>query len=114
MNPFPGPHSIIVLNNARIQHGPELLWKVLEQGTHCLFWTLARSHQFTGCLIEYLPPYSPNYNPIEQAFSIIKTWLRKRGIYKSLDNASYYKLYQLCQVITREMTWGFFHHSGYL
>jgi transposase len=65
-------------------------------------------------LIEYLSPYSPDYDPIEQAFSVIKAWLRERGIHESLDNASYYELYRACQVITREMTWGFYCHSGYL
>ena len=30
-----------------------------------------------GARILYLPPYSPDFNPIEQAFSKIKTLLRK-------------------------------------
>lgn len=30
-----------------------------------------------GCEIVYLPPYSPDFNPIEQAFSKIKGLLRK-------------------------------------
>lgn len=25
----------------------------------------------------YLPPYSPDFNPIEQAFSSLKAWLRR-------------------------------------
>jgi transposase len=25
----------------------------------------------------YLPPYSPDFNPIEQSFSSIKAWLRR-------------------------------------
>jgi transposase len=27
--------------------------------------------------LEYLPPYSPDYNPIERCWSKIKTYLRK-------------------------------------
>jgi transposase len=29
-----------------------------------------------GCKIEYLPPYSPDYNPIEYSFSVIKQALK--------------------------------------
>jgi len=32
-----------------------------------------------GCELVYLPPYSPDYNPIEQAFSKLKGLLRKAG-----------------------------------
>ncbi len=30
-----------------------------------------------GCKLLYLPPYSPDYNPIEEAFSKIKGFLRR-------------------------------------
>src|SRR5919202_658117 len=30
-----------------------------------------------GCELLYLPPYSPDFNPIEQAFSKLKALLRK-------------------------------------
>lgn len=29
-----------------------------------------------GCKLEYLPPYSPDYNPIEYSFSVIKSALK--------------------------------------
>ena len=29
-----------------------------------------------GARLLYLPPYSPDFNPIELAFSKLKTWLR--------------------------------------
>ena len=29
-----------------------------------------------GCKLRYLPPYSPDYNPIEYSFSVIKAALR--------------------------------------
>jgi len=32
-----------------------------------------------GCRLEYLPPYSPDLNPIEQAFAKLKALLRKAG-----------------------------------
>ena len=27
--------------------------------------------------LEYLPPYSPDYNPIEEAFAELKAWMKK-------------------------------------
>jgi hypothetical protein len=32
-------------------------------------------NDFTAARLIYLPPYSPNYKPIEQAFHSIKAWL---------------------------------------
>ena len=33
--------------------------------------------QAAGARLWYLPPYSPDLNPIEQAFSKIKHWMRQ-------------------------------------
>lgn len=30
-----------------------------------------------GVLLEFLPPYSPDFNPIEEAFAELKAWLKK-------------------------------------
>ena len=30
-----------------------------------------------GVRLEFLPPYSPDYNPIEEAFAELKAWIRK-------------------------------------
>lgn len=35
--------------------------------------------QAAGAQLRYLPPYSPDYNPIEQVFAKLKTLLRKAG-----------------------------------
>ncbi|MDX0071428.1 IS630 family transposase, partial [Sinorhizobium meliloti] len=32
-----------------------------------------------GCTLPYLPPYSPDFNPIENAFSKLKALLRARA-----------------------------------
>ncbi|KIM74430.1 hypothetical protein PILCRDRAFT_80091, partial [Piloderma croceum F 1598] len=62
----------------------------------------------------YLPPYSPDFNPIEQAFSAIKAHLRRQGLGFFGLQGLYYELYRACDVITPESTWGFFAHSGYI
>lgn len=36
-----------------------------------------RNDRGTGCAALYLPPYSPDLNPIEQAFAKLKALLRK-------------------------------------
>jgi transposase len=46
-----------------------------------------------GCRLEYLPPYSPDLNPIENAFSELKRALRDwaartvEGVYEALRRA---------------------------
>ena len=49
-------------------------------------WTTSPSHkrvsvreriEATGATIRFLPPYSPDFNPIEKAFSKLKAMLRK-------------------------------------
>jgi transposase len=39
-----------------------------------------------GCKIEYLPPYSPDYNPIEYSFSVIKQALKSSHQLSSDDS----------------------------
>ena len=63
----------------------------------------------TECKLIYLPPYSPDYNPIEQAFSCIKAWLRRHHTDKSVTALS-----RACQHITPQMAQGFFRASGYI
>jgi transposase len=35
-----------------------------------------------GYSVRYLPPYSPDYNPIELTFGVLKAWIRRNYIYK--------------------------------
>jgi transposase len=34
-----------------------------------------------GMHLRYLPPYSPDLNPIEQGFSVMKAWIHKNNDY---------------------------------
>lgn len=34
----------------------------------------------TGAILIYLPPYSPELNPIEEVFSIVKAWIRSNDL----------------------------------
>ena len=53
MNQYPAPRSVLVLDNCRIHHNEALV-------------NIVRA---AGCLILYLPAYSPDLNPIEESFS---------------------------------------------
>ena len=57
--PFNGtnPHSVVVLDNAAIHHIDGIKTMIEE----------------VGALVLFLPPYSPDYNPIEEAFGKVKS-----------------------------------------
>ena len=61
MQPFPNEHSIIIMDNCSIHHTQEV--KDLIDSL--------------GIVVFYLPPYSPDYNPIEELFSYLKYYLKE-------------------------------------
>jgi transposase len=64
-----------------------------------------------GCELLYLPPYSPDFNPIEQAFSKVEGLLRRAEARarESLIEAMGRALYAVSARDAR----GFFGHCGY-
>jgi transposase len=64
-----------------------------------------------GCELLYLPPYSPDFNPIEEAFSKVKGLLRKAEARsrKALVEATGKAL----DAVTTQDARGFFEHCGY-
>lgn len=69
---------------------------------------------------EFLPPYSPDYNPIELAFSAMKYHLRARGEYIRMAMTELSDLEIRCvllealYVISTEDVFGWFRHCGYV
>ena len=61
--PFNGvnPHSVVILDNCAIHHVNEVVHSIENVGT----------------LVHFLPPYSPDFNPIEELFSKVKYNLKK-------------------------------------
>ena len=57
--PFDGknPNSVVILDNCAIHHVAQVTELINE----------------VGALVHYLPPYSPDYNPIEWCFSKVKS-----------------------------------------
>jgi len=64
-----------------------------------------------GCRLMFLPSYSPDFNPIEEAFSKIKALLRKAKVrsFEALVEATGTALL----AVTKEDARGFFAHRGY-
>ncbi len=64
-----------------------------------------------GCELLYLPPYSPDFNPIEEAFSKIKGVLRKA---EARSRAALVEVLGVAiSAITARDVRGFFEHCGY-
>jgi len=64
-----------------------------------------------GCELLYLPSYSPEYNPIEEAFSKIKEILRRAAA--RTREALVEALGLALSAVSREDARGFFEHAGY-
>jgi transposase len=64
-----------------------------------------------GCELMYLPPYSPDFNPIEEAFSKIKRLLRKAEA--RTRDALVEAMGRAISAITPRDAEGFFEHRGY-
>ena len=59
--PLLHPGDLVVMDNLSAHHSPEVAGMLSQAGAHLL----------------YLPPYSPDMNPIEKLWSKVKAYLRK-------------------------------------
>jgi transposase len=64
-----------------------------------------------GCELLYLPAYSPDYNPIEEAFAKMKNLLRKAAARSK--EALLEAIGAALSAITAADARGFFEHAGY-
>jgi transposase len=64
-----------------------------------------------GCKLIYLPAYSPDFNPIEEAFSKIKSILRRAGA--RTKDALIDVLSEALSAISVQDARGYFEHAGY-
>jgi transposase len=64
-----------------------------------------------GCEVLYLPPYSPDLNPIEEAFSKVKGLLRK--VEARTREALVEAMGRALDAVTAGDARGFFEHCGY-
>ena len=72
--------------------------------------TINPDHQ-KGARHLYLPPYSPDLNPIEQAFSKLKAHLRKIGARTFTD--VFAAIGAICELYDPKECWNYFSAAGY-
>jgi len=88
------PQSVVVMDNWSI-HPVERVVELIES---------------TGALVIFLPPYSPDFNPIEEAFAKAKAYLKANEmVVQATDDISEMVLMAFAQ----EDCLGWIEHSGY-
>lgn len=75
----------------------------------------------SGMRMIFLPPYSPDLNPIEEAFSSIKAWIRRQGSYfrnafNVPDSTVGVRALAagILQCVTPDKARGWYRHCGYM
>jgi transposase len=74
-NPFPAPRSVIFLDNASVHHYSKD--RITEACRRRNVW------------IRWLPPYSPDFNPVEESFEDMKAYIRRTYRKEHGNHASY-------------------------
>lgn len=114
MNRYPHDRSVLVMDNCRI-HKSEALQKAVADA---------------GCILVFLPPYSPDFNPIEESFSCgnlslsvfmdvanyhtVKSWIRRYWRDFQASDEPEIMLLEACGTVTPAKARGWFHHAGYI
>ena len=90
------PGQVVILDNLASHRG-ERVRELIEE---------------RGCSLLYLPPYSPDFSPIEEAFSKLKALLRKAKARTRVVLVE--AIGQALDAISTKDARGFFGHCGYL
>ena len=97
MNRFPGRNSVLIMDNARVHHGGNI----------------EELCEARGVLLIYLPPYSPDMNPIKKVFLVLKAQLKLHNILTGTsDNPQIIKDF-LPHLIMPELMASLFRGSNY-
>ena len=88
--------SLVILDNLATHKNPEAE-KAMRQA---------------GCWFVFLPPYSPDLNPIEMAFSKLKAHLRRIGARTFTD--MFNAIAEICDLYSPEECWNYFTAAGYV
>jgi len=116
LTPFPGPRSVVILDNCAIHHDEEIRQIIeIECGASTIV-TLRNSQTHiidVGAKLIYLPPYSPDFNPIEQTFHSIKAWLRRHEAEAVAPEARPWLIHQAALSVSPESAAGWIVNCGY-
>lgn len=89
------PGDVVILDNLAVHKSEKAKAILRERGAWFLF----------------LPPYSPDLNPIEMAFSKLKAHLRRIGA-RTID-ALWQAVGQICDLYDPDECWNYFRAAGY-
>jgi transposase len=62
-NLYPGPHSVIIMDNTSVYYSRRYI--------------IVNTYRRKGVWVRFLPPYSPDFNPIEESFGDLKAFIRR-------------------------------------
>ena len=88
--------DVVILDNLAVHRSPRAAEILRAKGAWFLF----------------LPPYSPDLNPIEMAFSKLKEHLRRIGV-RTLD-ALWRAVGEVCGLFDPDECWNYFKKAGYV
>src|SRR3989440_10512155 len=89
------PGQIVILDNLSIHQGPRVKQAI----------------EARGCRLLFLPAYSPDFSPLEEAFSKVKAALRRAGA--RTQEALQEAIGQALLTVTAADASGWFRHCGY-
>jgi transposase len=90
------PGTCVILDNLSTHHNTEA----------------GKAIRDAGCWFLFLPPYSPDLNPIEQAFSKLKAHLRRIGA-RSFSQL-FTTIGEICEMFSQQECWNFLRAAGYV
>jgi transposase len=89
------PGQVVLMDNLNVHKGAQV--RAIIEGA--------------GCGLVYLPPYSPDYSPIEGAYSKVKTLVRRAA--KRTQGELEGAIGRAVEAVTSHDAAGWFHHCGY-
>jgi transposase len=95
LRPALRPGQIVVMDNLSAHKG-ERVRELIEE---------------RGCELLFLPPYSPDLNPVEMAFAKVKGLLREAEV--RTREALVETIGRALSAVSGRDAWGFFEHCGY-
>jgi transposase len=97
---WPEPKSVVVMDNASFHHSERVSQMCADAGVKLI----------------YLPPYSPDLNPIEEFFAELKSFIKRNWSYYEVDPDQGFDVYLAWCIDTvgakKESARGHFRHSG--
>jgi len=64
-------------------------------------------------ILRYLPPYSPDYNPLKESFAEVKAFLKENEVAYDVTDDPWVIIMMVFNSVTEEDCMGYIRHAGY-